>query len=481
MVQSYRPRNSYGPADAGGAAPNRVSNPYRDSDIGGIPTVRITPNMYPNAYRDADMGGIPTVGGIPGARPRGAYGNADFGSLDTIFRTQSPQGFRGSVPNPYGDVPYGGPDPLGRDPDGPVWQGFGRGMTPEQIYNDEFRIYHGAFPWDYDPDAVVDPDPSVDPNPLAVGGGGGTQMNYGQALQGLLGSGIFDPTAVPELQGYAQPLRYDFQTWDPSTIDTTQLQTWDPTLLEAPDFSQQYSNVDAMAEQVRNQIGQAWDPAIAALGAPLQTSIGQTGGVSQGVSPDLGSFAGAMGFGDQYASDLAAANQGIQSNADLFAGRNAMLDRAFQMNRQGSADIAQQSRAAGLSGAATQEMLTRAALNRIEQNAQMQANQYNVGLQNQAGQYNTGMMNDAYLQNIGLQNQAGQYNTGIANQGMQANTDAFNAWLNSNVDLGNQQAMLGYEGQQGADQNRLAAILDMIAAAGSAGQTIDPSIYGMVA
>jgi hypothetical protein len=188
-----------------------------------------------------------------------------------------------------------------------------------------------------------------------------------------------------------------------------------------------------------------------------------------------------MGFGDQYASDLAAANQGIQSNADLFAGRNAMLDRAFQMNRQGSADIAQQSRAAGLSGAATQEMLTRAALNRIEQNAQMQANQYNVGLQNQAGQYNTGMMNDAYLQNIGLQNQAGQYNTGIANQGMQANTDAFNAWLNSNVDLGNQQAMLGYEGQQGADQNRLAAILDMIAAAGSAGQTIDPSIYGMVA
>lgn len=419
-----------------------------------------------NPYKDADKGSFaPMRRGVP------TYQAADAGSLDGMSRK-----FSTGVANPYGNVAYGASDPLGRGDFGGMPAG-GRGWESDDAYSSYVEDWYSRRL-----DSTIEEllNSSFSGNG-GVGGGGTPAINYSQATANLMNSGLFNPVAVPELQGYQQPQAYMPQQWDPTMIDPSQLQQWTPEMLAAPDFSGQYANIDAMGQQVRDQIGQAYDPAIAALSQPLQTAIGSVQGAAQQLSPELGGLAGVMGIDQGYSADLASANQGIQSNADLFTGRNQMLDRVFANNQVNNANIAQQSRAGALSGASVQEMLARAGLDRIAQNAAMETERYNNGLTNQAGQYNSGLMNDAYLQNISLGNQAGQFNTGVANDAMYQNTDAFNQWLNSNTDLGNQQALLGFENDQAANTARQNAILEMIYAAAQNGQQIDPSVYGMVA
>lgn len=389
-------------------------------------------------------------------------------------------------------------DPLGRDPNG---GGFGQGLTDEQI------AWENQSAVDRDFNALLaglglNPDGT----PINGGGGGGgggggyaNNFDYGAAIQGLMQSGIFDPVAVPELQQYAAPTMQtaqqlpEFQQWNPELIDVASLQQWNPEMLAAPDFSGQYDNIAALYDQTTGQIADAYAPAIQALSAPLTTSVGSVAGTAQGLSPELQAFADSQGVGSDYGAQLAAENQGIQSNADLFTGRNQMLDRVFGNNRLNNLNIANQSQAGALSNAAVQQMLATAGLDQIAQNAAIQNAQYNNGLLNQAGQYNSGLVNNALLDNNALQNQAGQFNASGANDwalqqaGLNSavdatNTNALNNWLMANTDIANQQSMLGYEGAAGSQANRLQAVLELIAQAAANGVAFDPSVLqGMVA
>lgn len=454
-----------------------------------------------------------------GKAPAPVKSGFGFGPVPKSAASTTLSPFASSIPAGWS----GTGDPFGRNPDGATWQGFGRGYTQEQMNTEATRVANNQF------EAWMKQFMERMGGYGGGGGGSGSQFDYSGALAGLMNSNIFNPTAVPTLQQYSAPAMYNpspmptaqqwtpsmvdptqLQQWNPTMVDPSQLQQWTPTMLAAPDFTQQYSNIDAMGQTVRDQIGQAWDPALAALAQQNPTSIGAVQGTATQLSPELSQLAGAMGVDGGYAADLAAANQGIQGNADLFSGRNAMLDRVFANNQQNTYNIAQQAKAGALSGAGVEEMLARAGLDRIAQQAKMANDQYNNGLLNQAGQYNSGMLNDAYMTNVGLGNQAGQYNTGLANDaylsnvGMQnqagqyntgvnnewnlagwnaqnaaneANTAAVNSWLNANTDIANEQSMLGYNGQQTADANRLAAILELITSAANNGQPIDPSLY----
>ena len=296
------------------------------------------------------------------------------------------------------------------------------------------------------------------------GGGGGGRIDYTSALNNLMMSGLFDAVPAPTLQAGPAPLQM-------AATQLPQFQQWNPQMLAAPDFSGQYGNIDTLAQQTRGQIDAAFAPALAALSTQIPSSIGAVAGTAQNVDPGLQAFAESQGVGAGYAADLAAANQGIQSNADLFSGRNQMMDRVFQQNRANTADIARQSEAGALSNVATQQMLATAALDQIAQQAAIQNSQYNNQLMNNAGQLNSQGLNNWALTQAGFDNEANV-----------ANTNALNAWLQGNTDIANQNAMLGFEGDTAANNNRLQAILNLIAEAGAAKAPIDLSaVLGMVA
>jgi hypothetical protein len=354
-------------------------------------------------------------------------------------------------------------DPLGRDPNG---GGFGQGLTDDQVAWEN----QSAFDREWAA-AMAELGLNPDGTPIAGGGAGGgggggyvNNFDYGSAIQGLMQSGIFDPVAVPELQQYANPIMQAAQ-------QLPEFQQWNPELLAAPDFSGQYDNISALYDQTTGQIADAFAPAIQALSTPLVTSVGSVAGTAQGLDPELQALADSQGVGSDYAAQLAAENQGIQSNADLFTGRNQMLDRVFGNSRLNNLNIANQSQAGALSNAAVQKMLATAGLDMIAQNAAIQNAQYNNGLQNQAGQYNSQGMNDWALQQAGL------------NSAVDAtNTNTLNNWLMANTDIANQQSTLGYDAAAGAQANRLQAVLDLIAQAAANGVAFDPSVLqGMVA
>lgn len=418
-----------------------------------------TSTTPPRATTTAPPTAAPSSGGAPSSPTQTTSGPTAAPTTTATPASPAAPAASQSQSTRSSGYPTSTADPYGRDPDG---IGYGRGWTDEELYARALADAEASLT-----DPVVDPNQALyDMINASGGGGGGGRVNnfdYGAAIQGLMNSGMFDAVGVPQLQNYSQPLMQ-------AAAQLPQFQQWNPEMLAAPDFSGQYDNITALADQTRGQINDAYNPVLQALSSQVPSAVGAVTGTAQQLSPELQAFADSQGIGSGYAADLATQNQGIQSAADLFSGRNQMLDRVFQNQRQSTADIARQSQAGALSNASTQQMLTQAALDQIAQQAQIQNAQYNNGLLNQAGQYNTQGMNDYGSRQAMLNNEASV-----------GNTNALNAWLQSNTDIANQQSMLGYDVANQSNNNRMQAILQMIADAAANGVALDPSVYGMVA
>lgn len=308
-------------------------------------------------------------------------------------------------------------------------------------------------------------------------GGGSSTPKYGDISSMLTGLGsILGPQQAPQLQTMAMP---ELQQYTPTAIAAKKLgqyQTWTPEMLGYQDFSPMEQNIGTIYDQTTGTINNAFSNILSRLSQPYQTAVSSVAPTSQQLSPELGQLASVLGISPQYQQSLGAANSGIQSNADLFAGRGALLDRALMGARDVSRSTAEQGLATALSQAGLDRALTQAALQSMIMRSNQGIDQYNNQLVNQAGQMNSQglnewamaqaqMDNQIAMANAAAQNAAAQYNTGAAN-------DAMLQWLMTNTGITNQQALA----DAAAARPDVSSLLQLITGAAGMGQNISPEL-----
>lgn len=319
--------------------------------------------------------------------------------------------------------------------------------------------------------------------PPSVGGGG--YGNLGSMLGGL--GGALGPQPAPQYQTYGNPV---LQTMTPmpamqsiTPVQLPEFQQWNPEMLGYTDFDPMRQNLSDVTAATMTQINQAWDPAIAQLSQPLQTSIGSMTYQGQQVQPDLSQLANIFGVGPEYDQSVMDANIGIQNADALFQGRGELLDRAFTGARGLSLSAANQGRAAGLTNANIQSLLAQAALEQMVARDRARVDQQNNATTNAAGQFNASGLNDWGMAQATINNNANTANTNNANQWALANWGAQNDVNAANADTQNQYGManVGIANNQ-ADANAAAArpdigsILSLITTAANNGQTLPPEL-----
>lgn len=321
--------------------------------------------------------------------------------------------------------------------------------------------------------------------PAPTSGGGSGYGNLGAMLQGM--AGAFGPQQAPQFQQLGTPIMQQVaQMPELQQVQAYQLpeyQQFTPELLQYQDFSPMQQNLTDVAAATRGQINDAFAPLMERMAAPQQTMVGGVTPTAQALSPELAQLAAVQGIGPEYQQALAAANSGIQNNADLFAGRGAMLDRALQGARDMTQSTAQMSQGTALSNAAMQEQLANAALQRMIMQSNAGIDQQNNALTNQAGMANTQGLNDWAMAQATINNNANMANTNIANESAIAmwnamnnaaatNTGVANEFALANNTIANQQA----QANAAAGQPNSEALLQLILQAAGMGQTIDPNV-----
>ena len=316
-------------------------------------------------------------------------------------------------------------------------------------------------------------------------GGGSGYVNLTAMLSGL--GGALGPQAAPQYQTYGNPVLQSLAAMPQmQTITPEQLpefQTWNPEMLGYTDFDPMRQNLSDVTAATMSQINQAWDPAIARLSEPLQTSVGSMNYQGEQVQPELSQLANVFGVSPEYDQSVMDANIGIQNADALFQGRGDLMDRAFGGARRLSADAANQGRAAGLTNANIQSLLAQAGLERMVAQDRSRVDQQNNTTTNQAGQWNASGLNDWGMAQATINNNANTSNTNNANQWALANWNGQNDVNAGNAALQNQYGManVGIANQQ-ADANAAAArpdissLLSLITGAASNGQTLPPEL-----
>lgn len=406
------------------------------------------------------------------------------------------------------------------------------GMTPGGAYVAPYATSGGRaaldsvdtpeFPeMEYDQDVYDMLDELLGPQPVDVPtytGGGSGYGDFG-AMLGALG-GQLGPRTAPQYQTYADPTLATVAPMPTlQNVDVAEMselervvaeqlpefQQYNPTMLEYTNFDPMRQNLNDVTAETLGLINKAYDPAIARLSQPLQTSIGSMNVQGQQVTPDMAQLANVFGVSPEYDQAVMDANIGIQNSDALFAGRADLLDKAFQGARGLSLSAADQSKAAGLSNANIQSLLAQAALERMVAADTSRVNAQNATFANDAGRFNAQGMNDFAVAQATINNNANTANVNnfndaaIANwnalnnanatNATNANTAAMQAWAaqnnvnaantalqnqvgQSNVDIANQQA----DADAAAGQPDLGTIISLITAAANAGQTLTPEL-----
>lgn len=376
------------------------------------------------------------------------------------------------------------PSTTTRNPSGPAGSmGDGSTVTPSDLTssaseddlldNDLFGLFGQLF------------DSLNQPTSVPSSGGGNKYGNVGSMLQGM--AGAFGPQQAPQFQQLGAPIMQQVaQMPELQQVQAYQLpeyQQFTPQLLQYQDFSPMQQNLTDVAAATRGQINDAFAPLMERMAAPQQTMVGGVTPTAQALSPELAQLAAVQGIGPEYQQALAAANSGIQNNADLFAGRGAMLDRALQGARDMTQSTAQMSQGTALSNAAMQEQLANAALQRMIMQSNAGIDQQNNALTNQAGMANTAGLNDWAMAQATINNNANTANTNIANESAiamwnamnnaaAANTGVANEFAMANNNIANEQA----QANAAAAQPNSDALLQLILQAAGMGQTIDPNV-----
>lgn len=321
-------------------------------------------------------------------------------------------------------------------------------------------------------------------------GGGSSYGNIGAMLQGLMPA--LGPQQAPQLQQLNAPMMQSVaampQLQQLQAYQLPEFQQFTPQLLEYQDFSPMQQSLTDVAASTRGQINDAFAPMMARMAQQYDPMVGNVTPTAQALSPELAQLAQLQGISPQYQQALGEANAGIQNNAELFAGRNAMLSDALRGARDMTQATAQMSQGAALSNAAMQEQIANAALQRMIMQSNAGIDQQNNTLTNQAGMANTQGLNDWAMAQATINNNANTANTQLANQAAMANweaqnsasganTNALNQWLAANTDIANQQAIANAS----AAQPNVDALLQMIIQAAQMGQTIDPALLASVA
>lgn len=321
--------------------------------------------------------------------------------------------------------------------------------------------------------------------PQPSSGGGSSYGNIGAMLQGLMPA--LGPQQAPQLQQLSAPMMQSVAAMPElqqlQAYQLPEFQQFTPQLLEYQDFSPMQQSLTDVAASTRGQINDAFAPLMARMAQQRDPMVGNVAPTAQALSPELAQLAQVQGIGPEYQQALGAANAGIQNNAELFAGRNAMLSDALRGARDMTQATAQMSQGAALSNAAMQEQIANAALQRMIMQSNAGIDQQNNALTNQAGMANTQGLNDWAMAQATINNNANTANTQMANQAAMANwdaqnsvsganTNALNQWLAANTDIANQQAVANAS----AAQPNVDALLQMIIQAASMGQTIDPAL-----
>jgi hypothetical protein len=318
--------------------------------------------------------------------------------------------------------------------------------------------------------------------------GGSSYGNISAMLQGL-GSAL-GPQQAPQLQQLNAPMLQNVAAMPElqqlQAYQLPEFQQFTPQLLQYQDFSPMQQSLTDVAASTRGQIEDAFAPVMARMAQQRDPMVGNVTPTAQALSPELAQLAQVQGIGSEYQQAMGAANAGIQNNAELFAGRNAMLNDALRGARDMTQATAQMSQGAALSNAAMQEQLANAALQRMIMQSNAGIDQQNNALTNQAGMSNTQGLNDWAMAQATINNNANTANTNLANQSSMAqwdaqnnvagaNTNAMNQWLAANNEIANQQAIANAN----AAQPNVDALLQMIIQAASMGQTIDPAVLAL--
>lgn len=313
--------------------------------------------------------------------------------------------------------------------------------------------------------------------------------DIGSMLQGLMPA--LGAQKAPQLQQFSAPMMQTVaempELQQLQAYQLPEFQQFTPQLLQYQDFSPMQQSLTDVAASTRGQINDAFAPLMARMAQQYDPMIGNVAPTAQALSPELAQLAQLQGVGSEYQQAVGAANSGIQNNADLFAGRNAMLGNVLRGARDMTQSTAQMSQGAALSNAAMQEQIANAALQRMIMQSNAGIDQQNNALTNQAGMANTQGLNDWAMAQATINNNANTANTQLANQAAMANwdaqnsvsganTNALNQWLAANTDIANQQAVA----DASAAQPNVDALLQMIIQAAQMGQTIDPALLASV-
>ena len=315
--------------------------------------------------------------------------------------------------------------------------------------------------------------------------GGSGYGNISAMLQGL--GSAFGPQQAPQFQQLNAPMLQNVapmpELQQLQAYQLPEYQQFTPQMLQYQDFSPMQQSLTDVAASTRGQIEDAFAPVMARMAQQRDPMVGNVTPTAQALSPELAQLAQVQGIGPEYQQAMGAANAGIQNNAELFAGRNAMLSDTLRGARDMTQSTAQMSQGAALSNAAMQEQLANAALQRMIMQSNAGIDQQNNALTNQAGMANTAGLNDWAMAQATINNNANTANTNLANQSSMAqwdaqnnvagsNTNAMNQWLAANNEIANQQAIANAN----ASQPNTDALLQLILQASQMGQTIDPAV-----